>query len=291
MNVLARILCSQARRLVPGMNWWNAAYALAEVSWTRSAASQGFLVIRSAAGYSWPRNGRTSCSNRLSWSGTCSLGLIVAPLFVNLSPYRRSGALSGRVMQATMRLRDAIALDNRLVSRCLRRYRGPRLAGPAESDPAVAAGVIPHPGQPGSVRDGLGGQHRVHVGEVRQHGDQVGAGDGRARRPAGRAGPRGADEQPDAERDRDHQERVEHHRVEVEHRAVVVPGEPEPGQPAGGHAGQHGAGPPVPAGKPPAQADDEREDGSPPDGRGADREHLLLRGAELPARDRLRQAL
>ena len=50
MNVLARIRCSQARRFVPGRNWWNAAYALAIVSCTRSSASLGFLVMRSAAG-------------------------------------------------------------------------------------------------------------------------------------------------------------------------------------------------------------------------------------------------
>src|ERR1039457_2407172 len=73
MNVLARMRCSQALRLVPGRNWWNAAYALAEVSWTRSSASVGLRVMRSAAGYSGPRNGTTSCSNRRSRSGASSL--------------------------------------------------------------------------------------------------------------------------------------------------------------------------------------------------------------------------
>jgi hypothetical protein len=50
MNVVARILCSHARRFVPGMNWWNAVYAFAIVSWTRSSASLAFRVICRAAG-------------------------------------------------------------------------------------------------------------------------------------------------------------------------------------------------------------------------------------------------
>ena len=38
-----------ALRLVPGLYWWNAAYAFANVSWTRSSASLGLRVVRSAA--------------------------------------------------------------------------------------------------------------------------------------------------------------------------------------------------------------------------------------------------
>ena len=34
---------------MPGRNWWNDAYALAKVSWTRSSASAGLRVIRIAA--------------------------------------------------------------------------------------------------------------------------------------------------------------------------------------------------------------------------------------------------
>ena len=49
MNVLVRMRYSHALRFVPGLNWWKAAYALANVSWTRSSASAGLRVIRSAA--------------------------------------------------------------------------------------------------------------------------------------------------------------------------------------------------------------------------------------------------
>ncbi len=52
MNVLVRILNSHAFRLVPGWNWSNDAYALANVSCTRSWASEGLRVIRIAAEYS-----------------------------------------------------------------------------------------------------------------------------------------------------------------------------------------------------------------------------------------------
>ena len=49
MYVLVRIRYSQALRLVPSSNWWNAANALRNVSWTRSSASAGLRVIRRAA--------------------------------------------------------------------------------------------------------------------------------------------------------------------------------------------------------------------------------------------------
>jgi len=49
MKVLVRIRNSHAFRLVPGWNWWNDAYALAKVSWTRSSASAALRVIRIAA--------------------------------------------------------------------------------------------------------------------------------------------------------------------------------------------------------------------------------------------------
>ena len=76
MNVVVRIRLSQARRLVPGRNWWKAAYALTDVSWTRSSASVGFLVIRSAAGYNWLSWGTTSRSNRARLSSSSSIVLI-----------------------------------------------------------------------------------------------------------------------------------------------------------------------------------------------------------------------
>jgi len=49
IKVLVRIRYSQALRFVPGRNWWKAAKALADVSCTRSSASAGLWVIRSAA--------------------------------------------------------------------------------------------------------------------------------------------------------------------------------------------------------------------------------------------------
>ena len=52
MKVLVRMRNSHAFRFVPGWNWWNEAYALANVSCTRSSASAGLRVIRSPAEYS-----------------------------------------------------------------------------------------------------------------------------------------------------------------------------------------------------------------------------------------------
>jgi hypothetical protein len=49
MKVLVRMRYSQALRLVPSWNWWKAAKALTKVSCTRSSASAGLRVIRSAA--------------------------------------------------------------------------------------------------------------------------------------------------------------------------------------------------------------------------------------------------
>ena len=49
MNVLVRMRYSHALRLVPSVNWWKAANALTNVSWTRSSASAGLRVIRIAA--------------------------------------------------------------------------------------------------------------------------------------------------------------------------------------------------------------------------------------------------
>ena len=47
--MLVRIRYSHALRLVPGVNWWNDAYAFAYVSCTTSSASAGLRVIRRAA--------------------------------------------------------------------------------------------------------------------------------------------------------------------------------------------------------------------------------------------------
>src|ERR1700691_6425899 len=82
MKVVVRIRFSHARRLVPGVNCVNAAYALTDVSWTRSSASVGFLVIRSAAEYNWPSCGMTSRSNRARSSLECSAWLMFAPVVV-----------------------------------------------------------------------------------------------------------------------------------------------------------------------------------------------------------------
>src|SRR5690348_7924101 len=99
MNVFARMRCSQALRLVPGRNWWNAAYALTDVSWTRSSASVGLRVMRRADMYSCPRKGTTSRSNRSTRSGDSpvrssragdsSVSAMVAPLRIVSHPYRR----------------------------------------------------------------------------------------------------------------------------------------------------------------------------------------------------------
>src|SRR6204780_3619782 len=90
MNVVVRIRFSQARRLVPGVNCLKAAYALTDVSWTRSSASVGFLVIRSAAEYNWPSCGMTSRSNRARSSLECSAWLLFAPVVCHLTLYRRT---------------------------------------------------------------------------------------------------------------------------------------------------------------------------------------------------------
>src|SRR5450631_2630321 len=88
MYVFVRIRYSQALRFVPCLYWWNAANALANVSWTRSSASVGLRVVRSAALYSWSRNGMASFSKRAirscdvsvlisssgSWLGGCRTG-------------------------------------------------------------------------------------------------------------------------------------------------------------------------------------------------------------------------
>src|SRR4051812_27081645 len=64
MKVLVRIRYSHALRLVPSRNWWKDAYALAYVSCTRSSASAGLRVMRSAAEYIWSRNSSASRSKR-----------------------------------------------------------------------------------------------------------------------------------------------------------------------------------------------------------------------------------
>ena len=55
MKALVRIRNSHAFRLVPCWNWRNDAYAFAKVSCTRSSASAGLRVIRTAAAYNWSR--------------------------------------------------------------------------------------------------------------------------------------------------------------------------------------------------------------------------------------------
>src|SRR6185437_16718786 len=57
--------------------------------------------------------------------------------------------------------------------------------------------------------------------------------------------------------------------------AVVVQGEPEPRQPARGHADQGGPGSPVPPADPPGQAEHKRGYRCPPDSWRANREHLV----------------
>src|SRR5665647_697307 len=74
MYVFVRIRYSQALRLVPCLYWCKAANALVNVSWTRSSASAGLRVVRSAALYSWSRNGMASASNRVArWAAVSVL--------------------------------------------------------------------------------------------------------------------------------------------------------------------------------------------------------------------------
>src|SRR5215218_4947042 len=90
MYVFVRIRYSQALRFVPGRYWWNAAKALAKVSWTRSSASAGFRVIRSAAEYSWSRYCRASASNRRARA--CALSASGALLVSSVITDQRSRA-------------------------------------------------------------------------------------------------------------------------------------------------------------------------------------------------------
>src|ERR1700755_1474758 len=72
MYVFVRIRYSQALRFVPSSNWWNAEYALRNVSCTRSSASAGLRVIRRPAAYNWSTNGKASRSKRARLSSVRS---------------------------------------------------------------------------------------------------------------------------------------------------------------------------------------------------------------------------
>ncbi len=72
--MLVRMRYSHALRFVPSRNWWKDAYALAYVSCTRSSASAGLRVMRSAAEYIWSRKVRASRSKRALRSTVLSAG-------------------------------------------------------------------------------------------------------------------------------------------------------------------------------------------------------------------------
>src|SRR5215218_1377503 len=102
--VLVRMRYSQALRFVPGRYWWKAANAFAKVSCTRSSASAGFRVIRSAAEYSWSRYCRASASNRraracaLSASGALLVSSVITDQRSRAfgdPPYRASSCAAG----------------------------------------------------------------------------------------------------------------------------------------------------------------------------------------------------
>src|SRR5215213_1742740 len=90
MYVFVRMRYSQALRFVPGRYWWKAAKAFAKVSCTRSSASAGFRVIRSAAEYSWSRYCRASASNRRARA--CALSVSGALLVSSVITHQRSRA-------------------------------------------------------------------------------------------------------------------------------------------------------------------------------------------------------
>src|SRR5512144_2467856 len=85
MNVLVRMRYSHALRLVPSWYWWNAAKALTKVSCTRSSASAGLRVSRSAAEYSWSRNGSACRSNRALRCSTVSSTVLTSPACTGLA--------------------------------------------------------------------------------------------------------------------------------------------------------------------------------------------------------------
>src|SRR5215471_5129123 len=96
MNVLVRMRDSQAFRFVPGSNCPKEAYALANVSCTRSSASAVLRVMRSAAGYSRFRYGSASRSNRAArCPGVSAAGAVPARLVFMLSPMRTVGPAAG----------------------------------------------------------------------------------------------------------------------------------------------------------------------------------------------------
>src|SRR5437764_15268813 len=67
MNVFVRILYSHALRFVPSRNPPKPRYARRYVSWTRSSASAGLRVMRSAAEYRADMYGIASSANS-AWS-------------------------------------------------------------------------------------------------------------------------------------------------------------------------------------------------------------------------------
>src|SRR6185437_6277083 len=145
----------------------------------------------------------------------------------------------------------------------------PRL--PAVSYPPVAH-PVPDVAPPVLVGDDLGGQERVEVPEHDEDDQDVRAHDARADRPAQRSRRGRAEDQAQAQDDGEDEEGLELQGVVVE----LGPGDQgEPGAPAGQDAEQDGAGPPVAVQQPPAQAEQQGQHGAPPDGRGAERQHLL----------------
>src|SRR6202035_421789 len=121
----------------------------------------------------------------------------------------------------------------------------------ARSDPAVE----PHAGEPGAVGDDPGGEDGIEVGEVEEDGEEVGARGDSAGGAAGGAGVAGADDEAEGQGDGDDEVGLEGDGVVVELGALVVEVEPDPGEPAGGGGEEEGAGAPVAAHEPPAQAE------------------------------------
>ena len=141
MNVLVRIRYSQALRFVPSWNWWKAANALTKVSWTRSSASAGLRVIRSAAAYSWSRNGSASRSKR---APRCLRGLLDG---THLQTCRRRSHAMKLLVTLVTRSRPYCAGDNEVVA-------GTASGGGAAAGRAAGPGATGGGGTHGS-RSGL----------------------------------------------------------------------------------------------------------------------------------------
>src|ERR671930_2270201 len=142
MNVFVRIRYSQAFRLVPSVKPANPRKARRYVSCSRSSASDGFLVSRSAAPYSPDRRGSASRSNRSlrcrSSDSACATSLLLNDHLVQ----------AGR--STVLRRTDGAGLD------------GPRAVRGPGQDLDLACGLRAEPVEPPAPR--VRGEFRLEQG-------------------------------------------------------------------------------------------------------------------------------